>query len=64
VLVIYFSNEVLDYMAEIYKVKCRLLDYNQTVPFKTHAEDIFEQFQARQKQFLMMKIFDEEIDID
>jgi hypothetical protein len=63
-LVIYFSDDLLDQMAEIHEVKVRLLDHGQTIQFKNHAEDLYEQFQARQKQFLMMKIFDQEIDID
>ena len=64
ILVIYFSNEVLDQMAEISDVKCRLLDYNESLNFKNHAEELYEQFQARQKQFLMQQVFEQEIDID
>ncbi|CDW85080.1 anoctamin-like protein [Stylonychia lemnae] len=63
-LVIYFSDDLLDEMAEIYELPVRLLDQNQSVPFKNYAEDVYEQFQARQKQFLMMKIFEQEIDVD
>lgn len=63
-LVIYFSDDTLDKMAEILEVKVRLLDHGSTMPFKNHAEELYEQFQARQKQFLMMKVFEQEIDID
>eukprot|EP00347_Sterkiella_histriomuscorum_P001432 403372059 len=64
IIVIYFSNELLDQMAEIYGLPVRLLDENQAIQFKDHAEENYEQFQARQKQFLMMKVFEQEIDID
>lgn len=62
-LVIYFSNEILDQVAEIQRVKCRLLTFRISTEFKHYASDMFEQFQARQKQYLMLKIFNEEIDI-
>ena len=63
-IIIYFSDDVLDQMAEINRLKCRLLDQNVSTYFKNHAEELFEQFQARQKQFLMLKVLDQEIDID
>lgn len=45
-------------------MKVKLLDSNVSIEFKNHAEDMYEQFEARQKQYLMMKIFEQEIDID
>lgn len=63
-LVIFFSNELLDKVAEVYELPVRLLDMDQAIQFKDYAEEIFEEFQARQKQFLMRKIFEEEIDIE
>lgn len=45
-------------------MEVRILDHGQTLPFKTYADDIYEQFNARQKQFLMMKVFEQEIDIE
>lgn len=63
-LVIFFSNELLDKVAEVYELPVRLLDMDQAIQFKDYAEEIFEEFQARQKQFLMRKIFEEEIDLE
>lgn len=42
ILVIYFSDEILDKMAEIFEVQVRLLDYNYNVEFKTYAVEMFE----------------------
>lgn len=42
ILVIYFSDEVLDYVAEINNMQCRLLDSKATAPFKTFASDLYE----------------------
>ncbi len=58
ILVIYFSDDTLDKMAEILELKVKLLDSNVAIEFKNHAEDMYEQFEARQKQYLMMKIFE------
>lgn len=44
ILVIFFSDEILDQMAEIEKVKVRMLDEGVTMKFQNHAEDMFEQF--------------------
>lgn len=44
IIVIFFSDDVLDKMAEILEVKVRLLDKGQAVPFKNYAEEMFEQF--------------------
>jgi hypothetical protein len=41
-----------------------VLNTTYTSEFKQYAADLFEQFQARQKQYLMMWIFQEEIDIN
>ena len=51
-------------MAEVLSLKVPLLDYYTCMPFKNYAEEMFEQFQARQKQYLMRKIFEQEIDIE
>jgi hypothetical protein len=40
-----------------------MLNQKTVAPFKQYAVDLFEQFQARQKQFLMLQVFKEEIDI-
>ena len=50
ILIVYFSDEVLDAVAEIKKLECRLLEgKGMTAEFKTYGNDLFEQFQARQK---------------
>jgi hypothetical protein len=64
ILMVYTPDSLLNQMAEIQKVNTRLLDYNTSLPFKTYSSELFEQFQARQKQYLMSKIFESEINID
>ena len=45
ILVVYFSDEVLDAVAEIKKVQCRLLEgKGATAEFKTYGNDMFEKF--------------------
>jgi len=46
-LVIFFPDKLLDWMAEIEELPVRLLEINQTMPFKNHAHEIFEAFSAR-----------------
>jgi hypothetical protein len=42
---VYFSDEVLDAVAEIKKLQCRLLEgKGMTAEFKTYGSDLFEQF--------------------
>ena len=47
IVLIYFPDELLDQMAEILEIDTRLIDYSLAIPFKDHAEDLYEQFQAR-----------------
>jgi hypothetical protein len=42
ILVIYFSDEILDYVAEIKGIECRLLESKGTAPFKTFASELYE----------------------
>lgn len=51
-------------MAELDELPVRLLDINYALPFKDYAEDMFEAFQARQKQYLMRKILTQQIDLE
>ena len=45
ILIVYFSDEVLDAVAEIKKLQCRLLEgKGMTAEFKTYGSDLFEQF--------------------
>jgi len=64
VLVIYFPDELLDQMGELLEVDVRLLNFNRTYPFKNHADDLYESFNAREKHLIMLKIFEQEIDLD
>ena len=47
IVVIYFPKDVLDKMAEIVDLECKLQDSQHSQPFKTYANDLFERFQAR-----------------
>lgn len=43
-LVVYFADDVLDQVAEINQVQCRLLNQKATLPFKQYAIELYEQF--------------------
>jgi hypothetical protein len=43
-------------MAELSDLRCKLKDSNYLHQFKIYARDLFENFQARQKQQLISKI--------
>lgn len=58
---VYFPQEVLDQMAELLDLECRIHDRNETHQFKAYAKDLFEKFQARQNQYLMIKVLEQEI---
>ena len=63
-LVIYFPDSMLDHTAEILKIETDLIDLDQTYPYKNYADELFEAFNARQKHYIMQKIFEKEIDIN
>ena len=44
IVVIYVDDTLLDVMAELIKVKCRLSNYKCMLEFKCYAADLFEQF--------------------
>ena len=46
-IVMYFDDAVLDLMAEILEVNCRMSNYNIMTEFKCFASDMFDQFNAR-----------------
>ena len=46
-IVVYFEDSVLDLMAEISQVKCRMMNYNVYEEFTCYASEHFDQFNAR-----------------
>jgi len=48
VVVIYVDDTLLDVMAELLKVRCRLSAHKLMVEFKCYAADLFEQFDNQQ----------------
>jgi len=40
-------------MAELSEMKSKLSETNHVESFKVYAKDLFERFQARQKQFII-----------
>jgi hypothetical protein len=47
IIVIKFPGDVLDQMAELIDLKCKLQDSNHVLSFKVYAKDLFDRFQAR-----------------
>ena len=64
IMVLYFDDSVLDLMAEIQKVKVKMSQYDCLVEFKCFAEDKFQPFNARQKQAIILKSLENDIDIE
>ena len=52
-VVLYFDDSVLDTMAEIIHLECRLSKYDCQLPFKNYAADHFDQFNSRQHQAIV-----------
>ena len=44
IFLIYFPDDLLDQMAELQNLPVRILEFNEVVPFKNYAEDIYEAF--------------------
>ena len=63
-VVIYIEDSVLDLMAEIMKIKCRMSNYNVMMEFQCFAADMFDQFNARQKQSIIPQTFEMSFDIE
>lgn len=61
---VFFSNDTYDVMAEILRVKTRLKMYDYMNEFKGYASELFEQYNSRQAQYIMMKTFERTMDID
>jgi len=44
IIVVYVDDTLLDVMAELLRVKCRMSEYKVQMEFKCYAADLFEQF--------------------
>ena len=64
IVVLYFDDSVVDLMAEILQIECRLSKYDCQQPFKCYAADMFDQFNSRQHQAIVTQTIKSEIDID
>lgn len=62
ILVIYVDDILLDVMGEILKVKCRLSSHRCLLDFKCYASDLFEQFDNRQTQSIILQTFNMQFD--
>ena len=62
-IVLYFEDAVIDMMGEMLKVECRLSRYDCNMPFVSYAADMFDQFNARQHQAIILKTLDNEMDL-
>ena len=63
-IVLYFDDSVIDLMGEILGIECRLSKYDCQLPFKCYASDMFDQFNARQLQTIILETLEQEMDID
>ena len=54
IIVLFFDDSVIDLMGEILKVNCRLSSYDCVLPFRCYAGDLFDQFNARQVQSIVI----------
>lgn len=61
---VFFSNETYDTMAEMLNVKTRLKMYDYMCRFRGYASELFEQYNSRQAQFIIMETFNRTMDID
>ena len=63
-VVLYFDDSVLDTMAEIINIECRLSKFDCKLPFKNFAADHFDQFNSRQHQAIVIETLEHEMDMD
>ena len=62
-MVVYVDDILLDVMGEILKVKCRMSDHRCMMEFKCFAADLFEQFDNRQTQSIVLQTFGMHFDL-
>lgn len=58
------SDAKIDMMAELLKVETKLKKFDCLLPFKTHARDIFEQFNSRQHHYIVSETLQRELDFE
>ena len=63
-IVLYFDDSVIDLMGEILNVQCRLSKYDCQQPFKCYAADMFDQFNSRQHQAIIVETLQSEMDME
>lgn len=63
IIVVYFDDNIIDIMAELMDVKCRLSGFDVMADFKCFAADFYESFSTRQAQHIIMRTFDHNFDI-
>lgn len=62
-VVLYFDDSVIDLMAEILGVECRLSSMDCQMQFSCYASDMFDQFNSRQHQSIITQTLENELDI-
>lgn len=63
IVLVYFDDIMLDLMGELLEVQCRLSIHDLNTEFKCYAADLYEQFNSRQTQYIILKTFETEFDI-
>ena len=63
-VVIYFDDPKIDYMGEMLKVETRMKEFDVQLPFKNYASKLFQQFNARQQQFIVVETLQKELEFD
>ena len=62
-MLIYFSDELLNQEAEQIGLRVQLVDKYETLPFEMIGQVYFQRFNAQQKLYLMERILNKAIDI-
>jgi len=62
IVVIYVDDTLLDVMAELLRVKCRVSSHKCMLEFKCYAADLFEQFDNQQTQSIILQTFNMHFD--
>ena len=55
IIVLFFDDSVIDLMGEILDVECRLSKYDCALPYKCYASDMFDSFNARATQTIVLE---------
>ena len=63
-VVLYFDDSVIDLMGEILDINCNLSKYDCALPYRCYAGDMFDQFNARQIQTIILETLQQEMDVE